>query len=445
MKKIKIALWVTLGALTLLWMLADTFFPQPFGYFPLRSVLVQYSGVITMGAMSIAMILAIRPRAIEHWFGGLDKMYRLHKWLGITALSTGIVHWLWAKGTKWAVGWGWLTKPARGAGAPETLGTIEQLFRSQRGLAEFLGEWTFYAAAVLIVLALIKRFPYHLFAKTHTILAAAYLVMVFHAVILLNFEYWTQPVGIVMAVLLAAGTVSGLLVLFRRVGAALKVKGSIEKLTYYPELRVLETTVGLEDGWQGHKPGQFAFVTFDHKEGPHPYTIASAWDVQERKITFITKALGDHTNRLYKMLGVGQSAIVEGPYGCFTFNDQRKRQIWIGAGIGITPFIAQMAHLAQTSNRQQQIDLFHPTADFSQAAIDNLKADAQAADVELHLLVDSKDGRLNGERLRNVIQDWKEASVWFCGPAGFGEALRKDLMTHGLNPADFHQELFQMR
>jgi predicted ferric reductase len=33
-------------------------------------------------------------------------MYRLHKWLGIAALAAGVLHWWWAKGTKWMVGWG---------------------------------------------------------------------------------------------------------------------------------------------------------------------------------------------------------------------------------------------------------------------------------------------------------------------------------------------------
>ena len=36
---------------------------------------------------------------------------------------------------------------------------LETWLRGQRGLAESLGEWAFYAAAALIALALIKRFP----------------------------------------------------------------------------------------------------------------------------------------------------------------------------------------------------------------------------------------------------------------------------------------------
>ena len=39
----------------------------------------------------------------------------------------------------------------------------------------------------------------------------------------------------------------------------------------------------------------------------------------------------------------------------------------------------------------------------------------------------------------------KNASVWFCGPAGFGQALRADLTAQGLPDDAFHQELFQMR
>ena len=37
---------------------------------------------------------------------------------------------------------------------------------------------------------------------------------------------------------------------------------------------------------------------------------------------------------------------VEGPYGCFDFEDAQPRQVWIGAGIGITPFVARMKQLA---------------------------------------------------------------------------------------------------
>ena len=52
---------------------------------------------------------------------------------------------------------------------------------------------------------------------------------------------------------------------------------------------------------------------------------------------------------------------------------------------------------------------------------------------------------LSGERLRAMVPDWKDASVWFCGPTPFGRALRADLLAQGLEPEAFHQELFEMR
>lgn len=445
MNRIRLFLLVTIALPSGLWLLADTLVPQPLTYFTFRDVFIQYSGVVAIGVMSVATLLALRPRWLEPHLGGLDKMYRLHKWLGITALVASVLHWWWAQGTKWMVGWGWLTRPPRGPRPdPSRLGAIEAWLGSQRGLAESVGEWAFYAAAVLLVLALVKRFPYHLFVKTHKWLALAYLALVFHTVVLTRFGYWGRPVGWVLAALVAAGSVAAVLALLGRIGAGRKVQGTIETLRHYPGLDVLESRIALQPGWPGHAAGQFAFVTSDHREGAHPYTIASAWNPQDPHITFITKALGDHTRRLRNYLKVGMPVTVEGPYGCFDFEDGLPRQIWIGAGIGITPFVARMKQLAGAP-QATAVDLFHPTAVYEPAAIDRLTADARAAGVRLHLLVDAQDGRLDGARIRATVPDWQRASLWFCGPPGFGQALRADFVAHGLPPARFHQELFQMR
>lgn len=444
MKRIKAFLLAILILLTALWLATDTLLPDPLNYFSFRSNFIQFSGVLSIGLMSIAMLLALRPTWLERYLDGLDKMYRLHKWLGIGALVTAVLHWWMATGTKWMVGWGWLEKPVRELRPAQTLGTIESWLRSQRGLAESIGEWMFYAAAVLIVLALIKRFPYHLFVKTHKWLAAAYLALVFHSVVLTKFDYWTQPVGWVLAALMLAGSIAAVLALLGRIGAGRKVQGTIESLTEFPALRVLATTVAVNEGWPGHAAGQFAFVTTDKNEGAHPYTIASAWKADTPCLTFITKDLGDYTSRMRASLKVGMPVTVEGPYGCFDFEDTQPHQIWIGAGIGITPFIARLQHRA-VNPPTRTVDLFHPTADYDQAAIDRLTADAEAAGVQLHLLVDGKNGRLNGQRIREAVPQWRNASIWFCGPAGFGQALREDFCAHGLPAERFHQELFDMR
>ncbi|WAC28456.1 ferric reductase-like transmembrane domain-containing protein [Ancylobacter sp. SL191] len=450
MRHIKLTLFGIIALMSVLWIAAEPGVFQPNGFFALRSAAVQYTGVLAIAAMSVAMMLALRPRWPERWMGGLDKMYRLHKWLGVTVLVVAVIHWLWAKGPKWAGNWGLLERPARAPRAPISDPT-EAFFASLRGTAESVGEWAFYAAVVLIALALIRVVPYRWFYKTHRLVAIAYLLLVFHTVILLNFADWLTPLGAAMTLLMAGGTFAAGVVLLRQVGAARQVSGRIAELTYYPGVKALETIIDMSAGWPGHRAGQFAFAMSDASEGAHPYTIASDWHPDHPRITFITKELGDHTNRLKERLKMGQEVRVEGPYGCFTFDDDCRHQIWIGGGIGITPFIARMKHMAMRDGTPdwppgQSINLFHATGDVDELALARLSEDASSANVRLHLLVSARDGRLTGARIRDAVADWREASLWFCGPADFGAALRRDFAREGFPVQKrFHQELFDMR
>ena len=61
------------------------------------------------------------------------------------------------------------------------------------------------------------------------------------------------------------------------------------------------------------------------------------------------------------------------------------------------------------------------------------------------MLWDARDGRLDLARLQKAVPDWREADVWFCGPARFGRMLRDGLVGLGFPAERFHQELFEMR
>ncbi len=242
---------------------------------------------------------------------------------------------------------------------------------------------------------------------------------------------------------MAVGAVAAVIVLFRKVGEHRTVAGAVEQLERYDDLGVLSVGVRLDGRWPGHHAGQFAFVTFDPREGAHPFTITSAWH-DDGRITFLIKALGDYTERLPRDLVVGNTVRIEGPYGQFTFQGHKRRQIWVGAGIGITPFVARMKTLASAPDGKQ-IDLFHTTAVLDPRAMAKMEADAAAAGVRLHVLHDPRDGRLDAQRLCAMAPEWREADVWFCGPPAFGHALKAALLAQGLPAADFHQELFEMR
>ena len=445
MKHAALVLAGLLSMLTGLWLAVQPFAAASADFAALRDALIQYSGILSIGVMSVALVRANRPVVIEPFLGGLDKMYRLHKWLGVTALVTTLSHCLLIQVPGWLIDLGWLARPAKPVRTMPG-DAVFPFFQNQRGLAKGLGEWAFYSAVVLIVLALVKWFPYRYFFKVHHLMAVAYLALVFHALMLMPFSYWAEAIAPWTAALMVVGSVAALRILFNRVGRVgrgRRAVGMVEEVTFHEDLRSLEVAVRLKSCWRGHDAGQFALVTFNEKEGPHPFTISSAW-TQDGRLRFIVKGLGDYTKLLPDAVKVGGLVKVEGPYGQFSFSSARKRQIWVSGGIGITPFIARMKQLAlQTDGKL--IDLFHSSAEIDEAVFSQLRLDAEKAHLHLHLLVDGRDSRLTAQGMAHATPQWRDADVWFCGPAGFGQSLWRDLHAMGLARGDFHQELFNLR
>ncbi len=429
--------------MTMAWLLAANLAEMTPGLLGIRGKLVEYTGLLGMTVMSVAMILALRPRLLEPLLGGIDKGYRLHKWLGITALVVSIIHWLWAVAPKWMVALGLFERGKR----PSTGAELEPLaawLRSQRGLAESVGEWAFYAAVVLILLALLKRVPYNRFFNVHRLFSLVYLGLVFHALILVPLGYWTQPVGLIMAALLCAGTASALLSLTGRIGAGRKHGGRIFGIEHYDNGQVMKLDVQLDSNWPGHQAGEFAFVSFQGSPESHPFSFASGWQ-DNSKISFLIKALGDHTGELVRHLRPTQEVTVEGPYGRFNFDVAASSQVWIAGGIGITPFIARMEQMAGSMLKDQEVHLFFCSKTQDPKLVDYVGRCAAEAGVKLHVLLEFRDGLLDADNLVRNVPGWQTSDYWFCGPRQFGNDLRQALLAKGIRGDDFHQELFEMR
>lgn len=122
MKLIQLSLIGIIALMTVLWMSVNTSaLMNTHEIFAWRSLLLQYSGILALTVMSLGMLLAMRFTWLEDRFDGLDKVYRLHKWLGITALVFVLSHWLLFKVPRWLVEAGLLIKPVRVAGPSETV------------------------------------------------------------------------------------------------------------------------------------------------------------------------------------------------------------------------------------------------------------------------------------------------------------------------------------
>lgn len=243
--------------------------------------------------------------------------------------------------------------------------------------------------------------------------------------------------------LMLAGSVAALFSLFGLIGRRRQVRG---ELSYVRELglNVLELHAHLNVGWPGHDSGQFALLTVDTRAGAHPFTSASAWQ-GDGEIRLAIKALGDYTRDLPKLLSVGDPVWVEGPYGRFVFADEKPRQLWVAGSIAMTPFVARMQELAAHGGSSQPVDLFYSTRVGDADILQRIKALAAAAGVRLHAVLTERDGSLTVQRLIDAVPEWAQASVWFSGPAGFGQTVRGGLTSRGLAGKDFQQEAFEFR
>lgn len=439
MKRLKL-IFVAFAALVIvLWLASIDLATMSGGFWSIRGLLVQLTGILAIAFMAIAILLAARPVQVETTLGGLDKFYRLHKWLGIAAVIMAVLHWLARKGSGWLVELSLVEQRVRGHGP----GGDSRPFANLRNLAADLGEWALYLLLVLAVLALWRRFPYHLFFKTHRLMAPLFLVLIFHAIVLTEASYWTAPIGLLLIVMLAAAAVAAGLSIFGRIGKSRRFTGEVTGFHIHEGNSVLDVEVKLTTAWPGHSAGQFAFLNFADAEQAHPFTISSGW-ANTGRLAFSIKGLGDYTRRLPTIIKTGQPVTVEGPYGRFDFNSAGGAQLWIAGGVGITPFIARMEALA-ISGERLDVDLIYSTAAFDDSFIHEVQSAVDAAGVRLHLVDTGREGLVDLAKLAMWVPRWREADVWFCGPAKFGDSLYKAMTAGGLPGDRFHREMFEMR
>jgi predicted ferric reductase len=198
-------------------------------------------GAASIIAMSLALLLAARPRPLEPFFGGLDRMYAVHKWLGIAALALMIGH--------------------------NTVEPEIEDFVGETSLGEFasdLGEFAMNGFIGLILVSWFKRIPFTrlelpwpIWRFTHRFTGLLFAIAAFHQLAI------DKPAGIDVtlgwylntfsAVGVAAWVFTQLVApLLRRqvhVLDGIERHDSVTEITLRPEGRAMR--------W---RPGQFAFV-----------------------------------------------------------------------------------------------------------------------------------------------------------------------------------------
>lgn len=384
-------------------------------------------GSASFVAMALALILAARPRLPEPLFGGLDRMYRAHRWLGITALLAMVLH--------------DMIDP-----------DFDRLVRetSFGHTAKDIGEFAFNAFLVLIALSLLRRLPlvgieipYRIWRFSHRFMGALFALVAFHMV------FVDMPAGVAptLSLMLNGFAIAGLVawivtefiapVLRRRNYTVNRItrQGDSALITLAPRGRAMR--------W---RPGQFVFLGAPEAGmgEPHPFTIASA-PRADGSMTLAIRALGGWTRRLPGALREGAAVRVEGPYGRFDFRQGGARQVWLAGGIGITPFLAWAESLPATESRQ--IHLIHCVRTEDEAIGQEVLAAAAARNSHFShdLIVTGKAGRMSAERLiASTPFAVGDADLWFCGPDGLRQTVLDGLAGLGQRPQRLRFERFDL-
>lgn len=459
--RIKVVLGIWLMGITLAWMAvaAAGLGVSPLvdaqgvalGWWQLRQHTMYLTGLWSISLMALVMVLALRLPLLDRALGGMDQVYRLHKWAGIAAAVTAVAHW----GAKESSGlikdiWGRAGKPARELVLP--------WLTDSRGFAKDLGEWAFYALLAMVALTLLSRLlPYKRWRLLHRAMPVLFLALVFHAVALMPLTFWTLPLGLLMGTLLAVGSLAALWSLAGWVGRRRNHTARIHTVQVMGDAGTdapIEVICAMPASWRGHRAGQFAFVSFDAAEGAHPFTIASAPQALgatlegEQLLRLVIKPLGDYTRTLHRRLQAGQRVDIEGPYGRFDGQGARNRQqVWVAAGVGVTPFLAlleaRQPGVAEQGAELAAVQMHYCTHD---ARHDPLLPRLQALcaqallPVPLRVYSDAQGQRLRPHDLQDVPGP---LDIWYCGPQGLGDALHE----HARGPSRWrlHRESFVMR
>lgn len=377
----------------------------------------QYLGMTALICMAVSQVIATRWPGVELLWGPLDQSYRLHKWLGLWALAASFLH-------------DTIDADMRDLG-PET---------ALVDAAETAGEISLYGLLLLVVITVATFIPYHLWKWTHRFIGVFFVLSAFHYLFILKPFSNADPLGLYMGIVCLLGLIAYAYTSSPRAFRPSK-QYRISDLSQQGNALAVELTP--EGQSINHRAGQFAFISFPELglNEPHPFTISAAPN-SSGSLRMTIAPLGDYTIRLMSRLEARALARVEGPFG--HFGAAKGEQIWIAAGIGITPFAAMASELKPGDG---PVTLIYSVRNRSQAAhLEELELIAQQKpNLSLILRESAVEGRLTPNDVVSYISNIKSVTVLYCGPVALRNALRAGLRARGLAARRFRYELFEIR
>ncbi|MFZ1249012.1 MAG: ferric reductase-like transmembrane domain-containing protein [Candidatus Saccharimonadales bacterium] len=421
------------------------------GFIPTMLNLGRVTGLIGTVMYALNLVYATRLRFLEYWFGGLNRVYIAHHVLGGLALIMLSFHPLF-------LALRYVTTSMKDAAlllVPNGLFPINHLFDTNSVQhAVVLQQWAimfgviaFWGMVALLVVTFFIKLPYRLWLFTHKFLGLAFFIGGLHIFFISSdtsrdpaMKWYILTMVLIGLVAFVYKTVVGAIFIRRykyTVDAVKIVAGNVTQVLMSPQSQVMP-----------YKPGQFVFVRF-RNGGPgvsrewHPFSISSA--PNEYQLELSVKGLGDYTNKLGTLLA-GATADIEGAYGRFSYTNYTcTDQIWVGAGIGISPFLSMLKNLPVSGCK---VDLYYVVKTESELIDwDKIAQHANARYGYVRVIPyigDKQAGHLNADYIEGVSQTLSGKDFYLCGPPGMMQDLRKQLRAKGVPATSIHSEEFGM-
>lgn len=375
--------------------------------------------------MSCGISLSLRPRFLEPYFGGLDKMYVLHKRIQVLAIIFLSIHASIVALTSSGYNWGpSLAKIA-------LIGLLTEVFLALMPSLPWLR----------------KKDPlkYHHWKLLHHFTGAFFLVGILHTFRVEPVMLGTPVVYYYVRILSFTGAA---LYLYKELFERFFKKGLLYRVSQVHRLNksVVEVRLSPESNRLAYRAGQFLFVCFpgpDKLGEEHPFTISSA--PHEEQVRLTIKTSGDFTRRLYDHLHEGAAARLAGGYGMFDYKLGGKQQVWVAGGIGLTPFLSWMRDFDGLA--EWKIDFFYIVRSAEDALfLDEIEA-AQAIQPSFtsHVRFSDRDGKLTVDKIVEVVGSVADRDIYLCGPPAMIVAFEKQFLEVGVARSAIHYEAFKLR
>ncbi len=401
-------------------------------------VVGEATGIASAVLLAVVVILASRLVILELLFGDLTNVYVAHGVLGLAMFGLVSFHPMMYLLGGLVTGGEFL--PAAHVLVPFHVVALE---------------WVSYILiAIAMVPTMYMRLPFDWWRAIHLLLGAA-MIINGYAILIENQMVDTSQVPalrIYLFVLFGLATLAFIWVALVRRIAEPRREYRITAIEHYPEVNAIELQAMPVGKPLRFRAGQFAYVDVvdsmaqvDRDFEAHPFSITTHPEKDE--IALVIEGTGAYTQRILKVSeGHEARALLHGSFGRLVMSrPELKKQLWLGGGLGVTPFIAMAEDLAEHPDRYAGYDVIlivvvrKGERAFKRPAFE--KYMSLNPNLSYHLWDDGERGRPTIQSIANeFVPDLNDRAVMISGPEAMISDFTDQLTAEGVPRSHIRSE-----